>query len=177
MTIRPTTRLALAALAGLLAACSPASGASAPAASAPVPPPPLLPSAEPAPVYLEPTRILDPASALRLLANKGLSLQWIDWNTRGSAAVTQDNGVWRLRGSQAEAGGKGRLFLDGVITEVGTGYFTFEGLIRITDTPDPGRRCELRKTWHFAVTQNRSYFRLREFEWCDGLTDYIDVYF
>ena len=47
----------------------------------------------------------------------------------------------------------------------------------ITDTPDRGRTCERRKTWHFAVTQRRSFYRLREFEWCDGLTDYVDVYF
>ena len=71
----------------------------------------------------------------------------------------------------------GRLFLDGTITEIGAGYFTFEGTIRITDTPDPGRQCEDNKSWHFAVTQNRPYYRLREFEWCDGLTDYIDIYF
>ena len=50
-------------------------------------------------------------------------------------------------------------------------------LIRIADAPDPGRMCEATKSWHFAVTQNRRYYRLREFEWCDGLTDYIDIYF
>lgn len=125
----------------------------------------------------EPTRVLDPASAQRLRANKGLTLQWLDWNTRGSVFVTDEHGVLRLRGAQAEAGGPGRLFLDGVVTEVGQGYFTFEGTIRITDTPDRGRSCEKDKTWHFAVTQGRSYYRLREFEWCDGLTDYVDIYF
>ena len=24
---------------------------------------------------------------------------------------------------------------------------------------------------------NRRYWRMREFEWCDRLTDYIDIYF
>ncbi len=138
-------------------------------------PPALAQSAStPAP---EPTRILDRTAAQRLRANKGLTLQWIDWDHRGHAAVTVDRGQWRLRGAQAEAGGPGRLFLDGVITEIGKGYFTFEGVIRITDTPDRGRACERHKTWHFAVTQRRSFYRLREFEWCDGLTDYVDVYF
>ena len=126
----------------------------------------------------EPTRILDPAGAQRLRANKGLTLQWLDWNRhRGHAAVTVSNGVWKLRGAQAEAAGPGRLFLDGTITEIGRDYFTFEGTIRITDTPDKGRVCEKTKTWHFAVTQRRPYYRLREFEWCDYLTDYVDVYF
>lgn len=131
--------------------------------------------AQPAP---EPTRILAPAAAQRLRANKGLTLQWLDWNHhRGHAAVTVAGGVWRLRGAQAEAAGPGRLFLDGTITEIGADYFTFEGTIRITDTPDKGRVCDKTKTWHFAVTQRRPYYRLREFEWCDYLTDYIDIYF
>ncbi len=125
----------------------------------------------------EPTRILDRETADRLLRNKGLTLQWIDWNRRGIAYVANEGGVWKLRGAQAEAGGPGRLFLDGTIAEIGNGHFTFEGTIRIADTPDRGRQCERTKSWHFAVTQNRPYFRLREFEWCDGLTDYIDIYF
>ncbi|WP_159981938.1 MULTISPECIES: hypothetical protein [unclassified Novosphingobium] len=125
----------------------------------------------------EATRVLDRTGAQRLLANKGLTLQWLDWNTRGTAYVRRDGDTLRLRGAQAEAGGPGRLFLDGTISEVGVGYFTFDGTIEITDTPDKGRSCKKTKTWHFAVTQNRNYYRLREFEWCDGLTDYIDIYF
>ena len=123
----------------------------------------------------EKTQILSEADAQRLLHNKGVTLQWIDWNTRGTAVVSPRDGLWTLRAAQA--GGKGRLFLDGTITEIGEGYFTFDGTIRISDTPDPGRQCENTKSWHFAVTQNRPYYRLREFEWCDGLTDYVDIYF
>ncbi|PEQ14693.1 hypothetical protein B2G71_00785 [Novosphingobium sp. PC22D] len=139
------------------------------------------PRREPAPAASpaypgEATRVLSERDAARLRNNKGLTLQWIDWNTRGSAVVTPGP-LWTLRGAQAQAGGKGRLFLDGVILEIGEGYFTFRGTIRISDTPDPGRKCEADKTWHFAVTQNRSYYRLREFEWCDYLTDYVDLYF
>lgn len=143
-------------------------------APAPLPPPPA--TAWPQNTAGDGTRILSEYDARRLRANKGLTLQWIDWDTRGTAIVTPGD-PWRLRGSQAAAGGPGRLFLDGAITEIGAGYFTFEGTIRITDTPDLGRSCEADKTWHFAVTQNRSYYRLREFEWCDELTDYIDLYF
>lgn len=123
------------------------------------------------------TRILSQRDADRLLQNKGLTLQWIDWNTRGTVIVTRREGMWQLSGAQAEAGGPGRLFLSGNITEIGEGYFTFRGTIRMTGTPDRDRVCEAEKAWHFAVTQNRPYYRLREFEWCDGLTDYIDIYF
>lgn len=124
-----------------------------------------------------PTRVLAPSAAQRLLHNKGLTLQWIDWNTRGRATVSRAGGVWTLRGAQSERGGPGRLELDGTISEIGSDYFIFEGRIRIAETPDKGRLCEQTKTWRFAITQRRKYYRLREFEWCDGLTDYIDVHF
>lgn len=126
----------------------------------------------------DPTRILDRKAAQRLRANKGLTLQWLDWgNSRGTAYVRTEGDLWKLRGAEAEANGPGRLLLDGTITEIGADYFTFVGRIRISDTPDAGRVCDKTKTWHFAITQKRSYYRLREFEWCDGLTDYIDIHF
>ncbi|MCW1428926.1 hypothetical protein [Novosphingobium sp. JCM 18896] len=124
-----------------------------------------------------PTRILDAGAAQRLRANKGVTLQWIDWNSRGSAHVAVSRGVWTLRAAQAEAGGPGRLLLDGRVTEIGRDYFLFDGTVRITDTPDKGRTCEKRDVWRFAVTQNRRYWRIRTFEWCDDLTDYVDIYF
>lgn len=125
----------------------------------------------------ERTVVRDRAAAQRLRRNKGLTLQWIDWNTRGHARVSVAGGVWTLRGAQAEAGGPGRLFLEGRVAEVGRDYFLFDGLVRIADTPDRGRLCEKRDVWRFAVTQRRKFWRIRTFEWCDGLTDYIDIYF
>ncbi len=122
------------------------------------------------------TTITSPRDARRLAENKGVTLQWIDWNTRGSVRVVRGSS-WRLTATQAQAGGSGRLFVDGTVTEIGKGFFTLRGTIRMTDTPDIGRRCEATKDWHFAITQNRRYYRLREFEWCDGLTDYIDIHF
>ena len=126
---------------------------------------------------MAPARILDRAAAQRLRANKGVTLQWIDWNTRGTAFVKVEKGRWTLRAAQAEAGGPGRLFLEGRVTEIGRDYFLFEGTVQILNTPDQGRNCERHGRWRFAITQNRSYWRLREFEWCDGLTDYIDIHF
>ena len=60
---------------------------------------------------------------------------------------------------------------------IGRDYFLFDGLVRITDAPDKGRNCEKHDMWRFAVTQSRPYWRIRTFEWCDDLTDYIDIYF
>jgi hypothetical protein len=157
-------RLAPIALLAALAGC-----AAAPSAPEEASPPP--PVAE-----TKGTRILDQAAAAKLLAADGVTLQWIDWNHRGQVHVRDESGTIRLTGSQAQSDGPGRLFLDGEVREIGADYFIFDGVVRIDETPDPGRHCEADKLWHFAVTQNRPYWRLREFEWCDGLTDYVDVY-
>ena len=122
-------------------------------------------------------RVLDRAAAARLLGATGITLQWIGWDRRGPLAVSDTGGVFRVSGSQADAPGTGRLWLDGVVREIGADYFLFDGTVRITDAPDPGRMCEANRSWRFAVTQNRRYWRLRVFEWCDELTDYIDIYF
>jgi hypothetical protein len=179
------TKFALLPFAALLLAAGPASNAAAPPPqttlqaaqrAAPLSPPP-----DPSPPAYpgEITTVMNDPDALRLMANKGVSLQWIDWGRkqRGAAVVSTAGPLWTLRAAQTAADGRGRLILDGAILEVGQGYFTFRGKIRIADTPDPGRFCEADKTWHFAITQGRKYYRLREFEWCDGLTDYIDIYF
>ena len=132
----------------------------------------------------EPTRILDTAAAKRLKNNSGITLQWIGWDNRGNATVeVDDRGVWRLTGRQrsapvGNADAPARLDVDGRIVEIGADYFILSGSVLIDNTPDPGRYClEERGDWRFAVTGNRKYWRLREFEWCDELTDYVDVYF
>ena len=126
-----------------------------------------------------PTRILDEAMAERLLENSGISLQWIGWERRGQADVTiDDTGTWWLSASQRALDARGgEVTVRGMITEIGADYFLLQGPITITDTPGAGRNCRADKTWRFAITQDRKYWRLREFEWCDRLTDYIDIYF
>jgi hypothetical protein len=130
----------------------------------------------PASVSSQATRVLDRDAAERLLANKGVTLQWISWDQRGSGNARWEGDRLLLTAAQAKTS-EGRLFLDGQVTEIGSDYFIFRGTIRIEDAPDAGRRCEATKDWRFAITQSRPYWRLREFEWCDGLTDYIDIYF
>lgn len=124
-----------------------------------------------------PTRILDQKGASRLMRNEGITLQWIGWEERGPVwvAVTR-GGYWSLLGGQRGEGG-GLLELEGFITEIGPDYFVYDGTIKIRGAPDADRVCGATKSWRFEVTQNRSYYRLREFEWCDYLTDYIDIYF
>jgi hypothetical protein len=121
--------------------------------------------------------VLSARDADRLRALQGITLQWISWDTRGEASVSVDpRGIWRL---QAEQTGPGlaAVAVAGTITEIGEDYFELEGAVTIVNTPDEGRTCEGYGTWRFAVTQNRKYYRLRQFEWCDQLTDYVDLYF
>lgn len=122
------------------------------------------------------TAVTSERDAQRLRTAQGLTLQWIDWNARGDVHVARGpDGVWRINGLQR--GGGGRLAVDGVITEIGKDYFLLDGRIAISGTPDRGRLCVEDKVWRFEVTQDRTYYRLREFEWCDRLTDYVDIYF
>ena len=149
------------------------------ASAAPAPAPAASPTAaaEPTQAYFEPTRILSQTDADRLLGTSGMTLQWISWDYRGPVEVRSDSrGVWTLSGSQTGRNG-GEVRVEGRIVEIGDGYFTLRGSVAIKDTPDRSRSCRENKTWHFAVTQNRQYYRLREFEWCDRLTDYVDIYF
>ncbi|WP_390476524.1 hypothetical protein [Altererythrobacter sp. MTPC7] len=124
-----------------------------------------------------PTTVLSAADAIRLRQNSGITLQWIGWDERGDATVGVDAfGTYRLYGRQE--GPKGELLIVlGRITEIGPDYFLFDGLIQIAYAPDPDRECYDNRTWRFEATQGHKYYRLREFEWCDGLTDYIDIYF
>ena len=181
---------ALAATAALAACASPAA-VTGPADSAQ---PGLVqpqPAASPAPVPLAPrqssqlpvtrTVVADPTALARLKGATGVTLQWISWDYRGPVDVTETDGVVHIAASQMARGGPGALRIAGDVVRITSDTFTFRGTIAITDTPDPGRQCVLDTAAtgdvQFAITQDRKYWRLRTFEWCDGLTDYIDIYF
>ena len=125
-----------------------------------------------------PTRVEDRAALVRLRGNTGLSLQWISWEprARGEVRVLERNGVVHLSGAQA-ARGTGRVTLDGDVLAIGAREFIFKGRIVITDAPDPGRACVRDGTFTFRATGTRRYWRLQQMEQCDGLTDYVDIYF
>ena len=131
------------------------------------------------------TRILDQQAAERLRGAQGITLQWISWNWRGQVEVLQPGDVIMIKGGQdsakapANAGdlGTGRVEIDGVVTEIGADYFLFDGEIVITDSPDIGRICRWSGPVEFRITQGRQYWRMQDMTKCDGLTDYVDIYF
>lgn len=155
----------LACLALLLAASTAASIDSAPAA-----PGASAPEAQR-------TIVRDPAALARLRRNSGITLQWISFESpaRGRVQVTDRSGLIHLRGSQSGNGGE--LRLDGDVLSIDRTSFTFRGRISIVNTPDRGRNCLRDGTFEFRVTQRRRYWRLQQMQACDGLTDYVDIYF
>ncbi|WP_051003662.1 hypothetical protein [Sphingobium sp. SYK-6] len=130
-----------------------------------------------APSVSDRTFIADREALERLLGNSGITLQWIGWGRRGDLAADYATDLLHLRGGQSASDGPGKLVLDGVVTRIDRDSFTFEGRIDIIDTPDIGRVCRREGQMSFRVTQNRRYWRLQEMEACDGLTDYVDIYF
>ena len=130
-----------------------------------------------APDPASPTIVRDPAAMALLRRNAGITLQWISWDYRGRVQVGETAGRVHLSGSQHARGGAGRLELDGDLVEIGAAGFTFRGRIAIVDTPDPGRNCVRDGTYEFRITGRRRYWRLQQMEQCDGLTDYVDIYF
>ena len=66
-----------------------------------------------------PTRIFSHVDAMRLRSNSGVTLQWIDWDTRGQAdVIVASDGVYRLSAGQNGTDGA-RLSLNGAMTEIG----------------------------------------------------------
>ncbi len=112
----------------------------------------------------------------KLISNSGITLQWIGWQKRGKLNATVKGSVIHLSGGQTGPNGA-KLALDGDVLFVDTDYFIFRGRIAISNTPDAGRHCVKEGESVFQITRNRKYWRLREFEWCDQLTDYVDIYF
>jgi hypothetical protein len=134
-------------------------------------------SAAQTPPPAERTIVRDQAALTRLRRNSGITLQWISFEApaRGHVTVTQRGGLVHLRGSQS--GGGGALTLEGDVLAIDARSFTFRGEISIVGTPDATRNCLRDGTYEFRVTGTRRYWRMQQMEQCDGLTDYVDIYF
>jgi hypothetical protein len=127
----------------------------------------------------ERTIVNDRTAFGRLRRNSGITLQWISFETpgRGHVVAQLNGGLLHLNGSQTAANGRGQVTIDGDVLRINPRSFFFRGRIVITDTPDPGRNCIREGTYEFRATGQRRYWRLQDIEACDGLADYVDIYF
>jgi hypothetical protein len=131
-----------------------------------------------APAALSKATLIQDATALRRLKNNhGIALQWLWDNPRGRLNVTESNGVIHLDGSQVARSGTGRLTLSGDIVSIDQYNMTFKGIINMYDAPDDRKECLRNGVFTFRITGSRQYWRLQQMEACDGLTDYVDIYF
>jgi hypothetical protein len=134
-------------------------------------------SAAQTPPAPERTVVRDQAALNRLRRNSGITLQWISFEApaRGHVIVTDRGGLVHLSGAQR--GGGGELMLEGDVLSIDARSFSFRGEISIVGTPDATRNCLRDGTYEFRVTGQRRYWRLQQMEVCDGLTDYVDIYY
>jgi hypothetical protein len=125
-----------------------------------------------------PTTINDAKAKVELLGERRLAVQWISWDRFGKVAITDDKGVWRMKGEQRLPGKSDFLTIDGIITEVNAKDFQFRGTIitQVTHIAN-GRPCKREGEFTFKITGNRRYWRMAQMENpCDGVVDYIDVF-
>ena len=120
------------------------------------------------------TIVNDRTALNRLRRNSGITLQWLSFESaqRGHVVAQMNGGLLHLNGAQNARGGPGRVTLDGDVLQINPRSFSFRGRIVITDAPDRGRNCVRDGIYEFRVATG-----LQNFEACDGLADYVDIYF
>ena len=127
------------------------------------------------------TEIHNPGAARMLLGRHMLSLQWISWDRFGTLIVTNDRGVYRLRGEQKGRGQSSGDYLriEGLITSIDTKEFNFRGKVEMRISHiNSGEPCVREGEFTFAITGKRRYWRMQEMDNpCDTATDYVDIYF
>jgi len=127
------------------------------------------------------TDVNNPAAAQMLIGRHKLSLQWVSWDYFGVATVTNNRGVYSLKGEQ-----KGRaqaksdiVTIDGTITSIDAKEFSFSGKI-VTQIShiNGGKPCVRDGEFTFKITGKRRYWRMQQMDNpCDPVTDYVDIYF
>ena len=132
-------------------------------------------------VAQERTVVRDAKAAKMLLGKHKLSLQWISWDYFGSAVVTKRSGTYYLRGEQKGRGPGNTDFLrvDGMITEIDTKQFSFDGTVVMQISHiNGGQPCERKGILNFRITGTRKYWRMQQMDNpCDEATDYVDIFF
>jgi hypothetical protein len=127
----------------------------------------------------EKTVVNDAKARAALVGRHKLSLQWISWDYFGTASVINRNGVLRLKGEQKSRKSSDFVKIDGVIVSIDEKEFVFDGtIVTQIDHINNGEPCERAGEMTFRITGKRRYWRLQEMDNpCDGVTDYVDIYF
>ena len=122
----------------------------------------------------------DHSPAPRLLGTHALSLQWIGRKDSGQVKIALDGKKTRLQGEQKGRKNADYLRIDGEVARVVSPQeFVFRGRIEYSVSYiQGGRPCVRDGEYFFKSTKGRRYWRLQSMENnCEGVTDYIDIYF
>ncbi|MBR7059496.1 MAG: hypothetical protein IKI22_02705 [Neisseriaceae bacterium] len=128
-------------------------------------------------IFLSVTVFADENLEKKLLGKHMFSLQWISWEKFGTANVYQENNQLKIRARQELNGDY--VTLDGVIEPIDSKSFYFNGdvVTRVSHIAQ-GQECKRSGKFFFKATGKRKYWRMQEMDNpCDGVVDYIDVYF
>jgi serine/threonine protein kinase len=120
----------------------------------------------------------------KLIGRHKLSLQWISWTYFGYVDfVKTDLNTYSISGYQDGNKSKGEcdgcyLKINGVIKKITDKELQFNGRIESSvNHIQNGLPCIKEGTYTFKSTQGRRYWRLQEMDGCEGVTDYVDIYF
>ena len=160
----------------------PATGAVASFASAPTAPAaqvaggPSKPRLDEAPQSPPPVVVKDEEALARLLGEHPVKLQWLSSTRAGRVVIREQNGALLLTGRQG--GGDDELLLDGYISTVRKGNFTFHGTLTTRiGFLNKGEPCVRTGRMWFVRKRGRPFWRLQSItNPCCGVSDYVDIY-
>lgn len=120
----------------------------------------------------------DSAAEKRLLGRHMFSLQWISWKKFGTATVSR-NEEGRLLIDARQALNGDEVTLTGQLSTIDAQTFVVDGELRTKVSHiNGGNVCARSGSFTFKATGKRKYWRLQEMENpCDGVVDYVDIYF
>jgi hypothetical protein len=136
-----------------------------------------------APDSLPATEDSPEVAAGRLAGAHSLSLQWISWDKPGTITFkTIGENKYAVEGEQLGAKGdecpECYLRVKGTITEVSPRKLSFTGTIETSVYHiQDGAPCVKEGTFDFLATGSRKYWRSQNQQGCEGVTDYVDIYF
>lgn len=119
----------------------------------------------------------------RLAGKHNLTIQWIGWDKPGEIMFNFiGNDEYEVegfqKGSKSEECSECYLKVKGKIIEINPKELQFIGKIESSIYYiQEGEPCIKEGTFSFLSTKSRKYWRCQNMEGCDGVTDYVDIYF
>jgi len=119
-----------------------------------------------------------------LSGKHNLTLQWISWQAPGKVTFTPiGKDEYKIEGQQKGTKSNTEcsecyLNIQGTIEKISPKVLRFTGFIE-SSVPyiQNGEPCIKEGTFDFVSTGSRKYWRCQNMDGCDGVTDYVDIYF